>query len=63
MDESKITVVAQECFAVAIRSEHPFRAVNDFIRTLKRQGWKETELAEVQSRVLQGLKRLRPKAD
>jgi hypothetical protein len=59
MDESKIAAVAQECFASATKTEKPFRAVNDFLRALRSQGWNEVELAEVQSRVLQGLKRLR----
>jgi hypothetical protein len=59
MDVNRITAAVQACVTDAIKSEKPFRVVNDFLATLKREGWSEAERLEVQTQVLQALKRRR----
>jgi hypothetical protein len=59
MDVNTITAAVQACITGAIKSEKPFRVVNDFLAMLKREGWSEAERLEVQTQVLQALKRRR----
>ena len=59
MDESKITTAVQACLRDALKSDKPFRSINDSLAMLKRHGWTEAERLEVQTQVLQELKRLR----
>jgi len=59
MDESEITAAVQACLSDALKSDKPFRSINDSLATLKRHGWTEAERIEVQTQVLQELKRRR----
>jgi len=59
MDESRITAAVQQCITNALKSDKPFRSINDSLAMLKRHGWTEAERLEVQTRVLQELKRRR----
>jgi len=59
MDKNQITAKALECVSDAIRSDKPFRSVNDSLAMLKRHGWTDVERLEVQTQVLQELKRRR----
>jgi hypothetical protein len=59
MDESKITAAVQACVSDTLKSDRPFRMINDSLAMLKRQGWTEAERLEVQSQVLLELKRRR----
>ena len=59
MEAEKIAVAVQRCVADAMRSEHPFRAVNEFLASLKRQGWTEEGRLAVQTEVLDALKKRR----
>jgi hypothetical protein len=59
MDVNKIAAAVQLCATDAIKSKRPFRVVNDFLAMLKREGWSEAERLEVQTHVLQALKRRR----
>ena len=56
MDESKITAAVQACVSDAIKSDKPFRLINDSLAMLKRRGWTEAERLEVQTQVLRELK-------
>ena len=57
MDENKITAAVQACITDALNSGQPFRSINESLATLKRHGWTEEERLEVQTQVLQELKR------
>ena len=59
MDADKLASAAERCVADASRAEKPFRAVNEFLASLKKQGWGEAERLEVQVKVLEALKRRR----
>jgi len=59
MDENKITAAVQACISDAFKSDKPFRSINDSLTMLKRHGWSEAERLEVQTRVLQEIKRRR----
>jgi hypothetical protein len=59
MDEHKITAAVQACIRDALKSDKPFRSINESLTTLKRHGWTEEERLEVQTQVLQELKRRR----
>jgi hypothetical protein len=55
----RTTAAVEACVADAMKSERPFRQINDFLLLLKRSKWTEAELLEVQTRVLEGLKKRR----
>jgi hypothetical protein len=59
MDESKILAAVQACIHDALKSDKPFRSINDSLAKLKSRGWTEEERLEVQTLVLQELKRRR----
>jgi len=59
MDKSKIAAAVQVCVSDAMKSDEPFRSINDSLAMLKRHGWTEAARLEVQTRVLQELKRRR----
>jgi len=59
MDESRITAAVQACIKDALKSAKPFRSINDSLVKLKVHGWSEEERLEVQTRVLQEMKRRR----
>jgi hypothetical protein len=59
MDENKILAAAQACINDALRSDKPFRSINDSLAKLKLHGWTDAERLEVQTRVLQEMKRRR----
>lgn len=59
MEADKIAAAVQQCLAEAARSQQPFRSVNEFLASLKRQGWTEEERLEVQTKVLDALKQRR----
>jgi hypothetical protein len=59
MDLNKIAAAVQACINDALKSDRPFRSVNDSLAMLKRHGWTEAERLEVQIQVLQELKRRR----
>jgi len=59
MDENTILTAVQACINDALRSDKPFRSINDSLARLKLHGWMEDERLEVQTRVLQEMKRRR----
>ena len=59
MDESKIAAAVDACIKDALKSDKPFRSINDSLAQLKLHGWTEAERLEVQTRVLQEMKRRR----
>jgi hypothetical protein len=59
MDQSKITAAVQACLTDALKSDKPIRSINDSLAMLKSHGWTEAERLEVQTQVLQELKRRR----
>jgi hypothetical protein len=59
MDLNKIVAAVQACISDAIKSDNASRSVNNLLAMLKRRGWTEAERLEVQTRVLQELKRRR----
>ena len=59
MDENKILAAVQACINDALKSDKPFRSINDSLARLKFHGWMEDERLEVQTRVLQEMKRRR----
>jgi len=59
MDENKIIAAVQACITDALKSDKPFRSINESLVMLKRHGWTEAERLEVQTQVLQELKRRR----
>ena len=59
MEADKITAAVQRCFADASRSQHPFRSVNEFLASLKRQGWSDDDRLTVQTKLLDALKQQR----
>ena len=59
MDENKILAAVQACINDALKSDKPFRSINDSLAKLKLHGWTDAERLEVQTRVLQEMKRRR----
>ena len=59
MDENKITAAVLACITDALKSDKPFRSINESLAMLKRHGWTEADRLEVQTQVLQELKRRR----
>jgi hypothetical protein len=59
MEESRITAAVQACINDALKSDKPFRSINDSLAKLKLNGWSAEERLEVQTRVLQEMKRRR----
>lgn len=59
MDAEKVAVAVQRCVADAARSSQPFRLVNEFLASLKRQGWTEEDRLAVQTQVLAAIKERR----
>jgi hypothetical protein len=59
MDESKIMAAAQACLSDALKSDKPFRSINESLAMLKRCGWTDAERLEIQTQVLQEFKRRR----
>ncbi len=59
MEADKVAAAAQRCIADAMKSQQPFRTVNEFLASLKRQGWTEEERLAVQTQVLGALKQRR----
>ena len=43
MDEHNITAAAQACIRDALKSDKPYRSINESLATLKRHGWTEVE--------------------
>ena len=59
MEENKIAAAVQACITDALKSDKPFRSINEFLAMLKRHGWTEAERLEVQTQVLHEVKRRR----
>ena len=59
MEAEKIAAAVQQCLTEAARSQQPFRLVNEFLASLKRQGWAEEDRLAVQTKVLDALKQRR----
>jgi hypothetical protein len=59
MEVEKVAAAVQRCVADAVRSQQPFRSVNEFLASLKRQGWADEERLAVQTSVLDALKQRR----
>ncbi len=59
MEAEKVAAAVQRCVADAMKSQQPFRSVNEFLASLKRQGWAEEERLAVQIKVLDALKQRR----
>jgi len=59
MDENKIAAVVQTCIRDALNSDKPYRSINDSLALLKSHGWSDEERLEVQTQLLQELKRQR----
>ena len=59
MEPEKIAAAVQRCLADAGRSQQPFRTVNEFLLSLKRQGWSDEDRLAVQTQVLAALKQHR----
>ena len=59
MDENKILAAVQACINDTLKSDKPFRSINDSLAKLKLHGWTDAERLEVQTRVLQEMKRRR----
>ena len=59
MAESKIAAAVDACIKDALNSDQPFRSINDSLAKLKLHGWTEEERLQVQTRVLQEMKRRR----
>ena len=59
MDEHNITAAAQACIRDALKSDKPYRSINESLAMLKSRGWTDAERLEVQAQVLQELKRRR----
>jgi hypothetical protein len=59
MDENKIVAAAAACIEDALKSDKPYRSINEALAKLKLHGWTDDERLEVQTRVLQEMKRRR----
>jgi hypothetical protein len=59
MDENKITAAVAACIADALWAANPYRSINEFLATLKRNGWSEEERIAVQTQLLLQLKQRR----
>jgi hypothetical protein len=55
-DRDRINAAVDHCVTNALKSERPFRHVNEFLSLLRRTGWTESEILEVQTRVLEAFK-------
>ena len=62
MEETKIAAAVEACINDALNSGKPYRSINESLAKLKLHGWAEEERLEVQSRVLQEMKRRRESA-
>jgi hypothetical protein len=60
MDEHNITAAVKACIRDALKSDKPYRSINESLAMLKRHGWTEAERLEVQTQVLQELRQRRP---
>ena len=47
MDENTILTAVQACINDALKSDKPFRSINDSLARLKLHGWTEEERLEV----------------
>ena len=59
MEAEKLAAEVQRCVAEAVKSQQPFRSVNEFLASLKRQGWTEDDRLVVQTKALEALKQRR----
>jgi hypothetical protein len=59
MEAEQVAAAVQRCVAEAAKAQQPFRSVNEFLASLKRQGWSEDERLAVQTKVLDALKQRR----
>jgi hypothetical protein len=59
MDESKISAAVQACIQDALKVDKPYRSINESLAKLKLHGLSEEERLEVQTRVLEEMKRRR----
>jgi len=59
MDENKILAAVEACINDALKSDKPFRSINDSLAKLKLHGWTEAERIQVQTQVLQEMRRRR----
>jgi hypothetical protein len=59
MDENKISAAVQACVKDTLKSDRPFRSINDSLAKLKLHGWSDEERLVVQTQVLQEIKRRR----
>ncbi len=59
MEADKVAAAVQRCVTDALKSQQPFRSVNEFLASLKRQGWSDDERLAVQTTVLEALKQRR----
>lgn len=62
MDANQIEAAVKNCVSQATTYSQPYRAVNEFLSSLKKQGWDENARLEVQTQVLAALKRRRESA-
>jgi hypothetical protein len=58
-DSKMISAAVQSCLSEALRSDKPFRAINEYLATLKRLRWTDEERIQVQQQVLEEMKRRR----
>jgi hypothetical protein len=56
-DPDKLTNAVETCVAYAITADRPFKQVSDFLLLLKNAKWTEGEILEVQTRVLDALRK------
>jgi hypothetical protein len=59
MEANKVAAAVERCVSNAVKSERPFRVVNEFLAALKQQGWEEGDRLAVQTQVLAALKERR----
>ena len=59
MEAEKVATAVQRCVADVARSAQPYRSVNEFLASLKRQGWSDEDRLAVQTQVLDALKQRR----
>ena len=52
MEENKIAAAVQACLNDALKSEKPYRSINDALAMLNLHGWPEDERLVVQMQVL-----------
>jgi len=59
MEVDKVAAAVQRCVADATQSNQPFRTVNEFLTSLRRQGWSNADRLAVQTQVLAVLRQRR----